>query len=180
MNKKYNEISKFLSYVLRHQPEAIGISLDKQGWAMIDDLILCASKEGYIFDRQLLLEVVANSDKRRFKISEDNLRIRASQGHSTQKVDIIYQEKVPPTILYHGTARRFLSSIQEQGLVPKTRQYVHLSADEITATQVGQRHGQPIVLKIKALNMYEQGFKFFLADNGVWLTRKVSTQFIIY
>ncbi|ACZ78784.1 RNA 2'-phosphotransferase [Dickeya parazeae] len=178
MSQKSTDISKFLSYILRHQPEAIGLSLDTEGWAVISDLILCAVKEGYILENSLIHSIVDNSDKRRFTISDDGLRIRAVQGHSTQQVNISYKEKTPPEILYHGTATRFISAIREQGLIPVSRQYVHLSPDEETAIQVGQRHGKPIVLTIKALNMYEQGFKFYQADNGVWLTDTVPYQFI--
>ncbi|MCT6589341.1 RNA 2'-phosphotransferase [Pantoea dispersa] len=178
MSKKYTDISKFLSYLLRHQPEAVGLSLDKDGWAVITDLILCAKQEGYILDPDIIQAVITSSDKKRFILSDDGLHIRAAQGHSTQQVDIAYQEKTPPDILYHGTATRFISEIREQGLLPMSRQYVHLSTDEVTAIQVGQRHGKPLVLKIKALTMYEQGFKFFQAENGVWLTSSVPYQFI--
>jgi len=178
MSKKNTDISKFLSYVLRHKPEAIGLSLDNEGWAIISDLILCSVKEGYTLDNNLLHDIVDSSDKKRFTISDDGLRIRAAQGHSTQQVNIAYTEKKPPDILYHGTASRFISAIREHGLIPLSRQYVHLSPDENTAIQVGQRHGKPVVLKIKALNMYEQGFKFFQADNGVWLTDTVPYRFI--
>jgi len=178
MRKKNIDISKFLSYVLRHQPEAIGLSLGNEGWAIISDLILCSVKEGYTLDNNLLRNIVDSSDKKRFTISDDGLRIRAAQGHSIQQVNIAYTEKKPPDILYHGTASRFISAIREQGLIPLSRQYVHLSPDEDTAIQVGQRHGKPVVLKITALNMYEQGFKFFQADNGVWLTDTVPYRFI--
>ncbi|HEN3566315.1 TPA: RNA 2'-phosphotransferase [Yersinia enterocolitica] len=178
MSKKNIDISKFLSYVLRHQPEAIGLSLDKEGWAIISDLILCSVKEGYTLDNNFLRNIVDNSDKKRFTISEDGLRIRAVQGHSTREVNIVYEEKTPPDTLYHGTATRFLLSIREQGLTPQKRQHVHLSSDKDTAFQVGLRYGKPVVLKIKTLDMYEQGFKFFQADNGVWLTDTVPYQFI--
>lgn len=178
MSKKYTDISKFLSYILRHQPEAVGLSLDKDGWAVITDLILCAKQEGYILDPDIIQAVITSSDKKRFILSDDGLHIRAAQGHSTQQVEIAYQEKTPPDILYHGTATRFITKIREQGLLPMSRQYVHLSPDEVTAIQVGQRHGKPLVLKIKALTMYEQGFKFFQAENGVWLTSSVPYQFI--
>lgn len=178
MNKKNTDISKFLSYVLRHKPEAIGLSLDKDGWAFIHDLMISSVKEGYALDENIIRNVVDNSDKKRFTISDDGLRIRAAQGHSTHKVNIDYKEKIPPDFLYHGTATRFMPAIREQGLLSMSRQYVHLSPDENTAVQVGQRHGKPVVLKIKALNMYEQGFKFYQADNNVWLTDFVPYQFI--
>lgn len=178
MSKKYTELSKFLSYVLRHQPEAIGLSLDEDGWAKIAALIICADKEGYRLDHKLIRSLVANSEKKRFTLSEDGLYIRAAQGHSTQQVNIKFQEKIPPAVLFHGTASRFLVSIREQGLISKTRQYVHLSSDEATAIQVGQRHGKPIVLKIKALHMCEQGFKFYQSDNGIWLSSAIPYKFI--
>lgn len=178
MSKTSSEISKFLSYALRHQPEAIGLSLDKEGWATISDLILCSVKKGYAIDQTLLRQIVDGSDKKRFTISDDSLRIRAAQGHSTQQVSIDYPEKTPPEYLYHGTATRFMPAIREQGLIPLSRQYVHLSSDEDTAIQVGQRHGKPIVLKIQSQTMYEQGFRFFQADNGVWLTVSVPFRFV--
>ena len=178
MSQKNTEISKFLSYVLRHQPEAVGLSLDKEGWAVISELILCADKKGYTLDYDLLHEIVDTSDKKRFTISDDGTCIRAAQGHSTQQVNITHKASIPPDVLYHGTATRFLSSIREQGLTPQKRQHVHLSSDKETAFQVGLRYGKSAVLKIKAQNMYEQGFTFFQADNGVWLTDVVPYQFI--
>jgi putative RNA 2'-phosphotransferase len=177
MNKHHAETSKFLSFVLRHQPDAIGITLDVEGWAKIPELIAAAAKNGKLLDRDLIQAVVTTSDKKRFAISEDGLRIRAVQGHSTESVDINYAEKVPPEFLYHGTATRFMESISKDGLLPGSRQYVHLSQDETTALAVGQRHGKPVVLKIKALLMHEQGFKFFQAENGVWLTGLVPVAF---
>lgn len=178
MSKKSTDTSKFLSYVLRHEPEAIELSLDKEGWAVIDDLILRAGNKGYALDKDLIVDIVENSEKKRFTISEDGLRIRAAQGHSTQQVNITYAEKMPPDILYHGTATRFTPQIREQGLLPLSRQYVHLSSDKDTAIQVGQRYGKPVLLKIKAVDMYEKGYKFYQADNGVWLTAHVPCEFI--
>jgi putative RNA 2'-phosphotransferase len=179
MGNQLSEISKFLSYVLRHQPDAIGISLDREGWADITSLIAAAIKAGKQLDHELIHTVVATSDKKRFAISEDGLRIRAVQGHSTESVDIRYAEKAPPEHLYHGTAARFLESIRKEGLRPGARHYVHLSQDEQTARAVGQRYGKPVVLKIKALLMLEQGFKFYQAENGVWLTPSVPSAFIL-
>ena len=178
MSKLLNDTSKFLSFVLRHEPQAIGITLDSEGWADISALIDGANKSGKSMDRDLLQQVVETSDKKRFSISEDGLRIRAAQGHSTNSVAISYPEKVPPKFLYHGTATRFLESIQQGGLKPQERQHVHLSEDEHTAIAVGQRYGKPAVLKIEALQMYRQGSKFLQAENGVWLTESVPTPFI--
>jgi putative RNA 2'-phosphotransferase len=178
MSKHHAETSKFLSFVLRHQPDAIGITLDVEGWAKIPELIAAAANNGKLLDHDLIQAVVTTSDKKRFAISEDGRRIRAVQGHSTESVDINYVEKVPPEFLYHGTATRFIESIRNQGLLPGSRQYVHLSQDEQTALAVGQRHGKPVVLRIEALRMHEQGFKFSQAENGVWLTKTVSHLFI--
>ena len=178
MSKQLSEISKFLSFVLRHQPGAIGIILDLEGWTDISALIAAAANDGKQLDRDLIQAVVTTSDKKRFAISDDGQRIRAVQGHSTESVDINYVEKLPPELLYHGTATRFMASIRKEGLLPGSRQYVHLSQDERTAFVVGRRHGKPVVLKINALLMHEQGFKLFQAENDVWLTDNVPTTFI--
>jgi len=178
MSKQHTETSKFLSFVLRHKPEAIGLTLDVEGWTDIRTLIACASRSGQTLTRPLLQEVVDTSDKKRFTISEDGLRIRAAQGHSAQSVAIAHVEKKPPEFLFHGTATRFLDSIRQQGLVAGSRHHVHLSEDEQTAIAIGQRYGKPIVLKVKALLMFEQGFKFYQADNEVWLTDQVPPEFL--
>lgn len=172
MSKQLSEISKFLSYVLRHKPDAIGLTLDLEGWADIGELIAAAKDEQQL-DYDLIHAVVGSSDKKRFAMSDDGLRIRAVQGHSTESVDIGYIEKQPPEFLFHGTATRFLESIKREGLLPGSRHYVHLSQDEQTALTVGQRHGKAVVLKIEASLMHRQGFKFFQAENGVWLTSAV-------
>lgn len=178
MSKQHAETSKFLSYVLRHEPHAIGLTLDSEGWTDITALITGARQSGRVLDEALIRAVVESSDKKRFSISEDGLRIRAAQGHSTNSVAISYTEKVPPEILYHGTATRFLESIMQEGLKPGERQYVHLSTDIQTATAVGQRYGNPVVLKVEALRMHQQGFKFFEAENGVWLSNHVSPEYL--
>lgn len=178
MSKLLDDTSKFLSYVLRHEPQAIGITLDSEGWADIAALIEGARQAGKTIDRDLIQQVVDTSDKKRFSISEDGLRIRAAQGHSTKRVTIAYPETVPPEFLYHGTATRFLESILKEGLRPGERHHVHLSQDAQTAIAVGQRYGKPVVLKIEALRMHQQGFKFFLADNGVWLADQVPPEFL--
>ena len=180
MNKQLDKISKFLSYILRHQPEAIGITLDSDGWVNIDNLIMQANQHGEPLTRELIELVVKTNDKKRFTISDDGLKIRAAQGHSTQQVKINHAEQIPPEFLYHGTATRFIDSIKKQGLVAGSRHYVHLSGDEKTAKKVGERHGKPVVLKVNTLQMYQQDFKFYLADNGVWLTNAVPNTFLIF
>jgi len=175
-----NKVSKFLSYVLRHKPEAIDLSLDNQGWANIDELISKGNNSGEIsnLDNSLIQEVVDTNDKKRFIISEDGERIRANQGHSIN-VDLQFKSATPPEFLYHGTATRFLDSILETGLKPQQRQHVHLSTDIETATAVGQRYGKPVILTIKALLMHEQDFQFYQSENEVWLTKTVAAEFIV-
>ena len=174
MTHSLTTASKFLSYVLRHKPDAIGLDLDPEGWANIEELI---AKADIPLDRDTLCEVVATSDKKRFATSTDGLFIRANQGHSIA-VNLGLEPIEPPEFLYHGTAIRFLDSIRQQGLLPQNRQYVHLSADAETATTVGQRHGKPDVLTISARQMHQRGYQFLQAHNGVWLTGKVPAQFL--
>lgn len=176
--KRLNETSKFLSYVLRHEPQAIGLQLDSEGWADIESLIAGAAEDGRPLDMDLIQAVVSSSDKKRFSLSDDGLRIRAVQGHSTGTVSLQHVEKEPPEFLYHGTATRFLESIREKGLIAGSRHHVHLSQDMQTAIAVGQRYGKPVVLKVDALRMHKQGFKFFQAENGVWLTDHVPASLI--
>jgi putative RNA 2'-phosphotransferase len=171
------KVSKFLSYVLRHRPDCVGITLTREGWADIEALIKAGAKAGKCLDRQLIQAVVANNDKKRFAISEDGRSIRAVQGHSNNSVYVRYLDKVPPETLYHGTATRFLSSIREKGLLAGSRQYVHLSQDPQAAAAVGRRHGRPFVLAIAAREMHERGFKFHQAENGVWLNKHVQIEF---
>lgn len=164
--------------MLRHEPQAIGLTLDSEGWANMDALVTAAVQHGHTLDRALIEQVVATSDKKRFALSPDGSSIRAVQGHSTASVAISFTEKVPPTVLYHGTAERFLESIRKEGLKAGERQYVHLSEDVQTATAVGQRYGKPVVLTINALAMHRQGIKLHQAENGVWLTTAVPLQFL--
>ncbi|WP_380190041.1 RNA 2'-phosphotransferase [Iodobacter arcticus] len=178
MGKQHAETSKFLSYVLRHEPQAIGLVLDREGWADITALITGARQSAHELDEILIRSVVESSDKKRFAISEDGRRIRAVQGHSTNSVAITYTEKVPPKFLYHGTATRFIESIMYKGLKPGERQYVHLSEDVQTANAVGQRYGKPVVLKIEALLMHQQGFNFYQAENRVWQIYHVPSEYL--
>jgi putative RNA 2'-phosphotransferase len=171
------QLSKFLSLVLRHKPDAIGLALDSQGWAGIDELIEKANAAGTKFDRGALMRVVETSDKKRFSISPDGLCIRAAQGHSVS-VELGLSPRQPPPVLYHGTATRFVRSILLQGLTPQARQHVHLSSDEATALRVGERHGKAYIFRVDALAMQAKGFKFYLSDNGVWLTDQVPPEFL--
>lgn len=170
--------SRFLSLILRHQPEVIGITIDEHGWADIGELIDGINKSGkYHIDMEILEEIVRTDNKQRYTISEDKSLIRANQGHSIP-VDVELEEKEPPEILFHGTAARFMDSINKQGLLPQSRLYVHLSKDTATAKNVGLRHGKPIVYAIKSGEMYRAGYKFYLSVNGVWLTKNVPTEFL--
>ena len=177
MDRKLVKVSKFLSLVLRHQPERIGVSLDEAGWARVSELVKCAHRAGMSLSEAVIAEVVQKNDKRRFTLSEDGSRIRANQGHSLS-VDLGLDPIEPPDFLYHGTATGFLRSIHEHGLRRGQRQHVHLSPDEKTATRVGQRHGKPVVLRIRSGAMYARGHAFFLSANGVWLTEQVPLGYI--
>lgn len=179
MNPKLIPTSKFLSLILRHRPEKIGLALDANGWANIDELIQFANRRGKQLNRGIIEEVVATNEKKRFVISEDGTKIRAAQGHSVS-VDLGLIPRVPPATLYHGTAARFVESIQTHGLRPGSRLHVHLSVDESTAISIGRRHGQPVVLSIEAGKMHGQGHAFYLSENGIWLTDCVPPQFILF
>lgn len=172
------QLSRFLSFVLRHKPDAIGLTLDEQGWAGIDDLVAKADAAETRFSRDDLLRVVETSDKKRFTLSADGLRIRAAQGHSVS-VELGLSPRRPPPVLYHGTATRFVEPILSEGLKPQQRQRVHLSLDQATADSVGRRHGKPAIFEVDALRMCEAGFKFYCADNGVWLTDGVPPEFLM-
>lgn len=178
MSSRLVSKSKFLSYILRHHPESIGLTLDSQGWADIDELIRTAKQAGQALDRTLLEGVVWENNKQRFALSADGSKIRANQGHSIE-IDLALIPIEPPPILYHGTAKRFLTSIQAQGLLKGKRQHVHLSSDRLTATAVGKPHGQPIVLEVLAEEMYRSGYEFYRSANGVWLCDRVPIQFLV-
>lgn len=177
-NKELEKTSKFLSLVLRHDPARIGIALDSSGWANNDQLLQQLAAHGHAITLEQLREVVATSDKQRFALSEDGLRIRANQGHSIAAVDLKLQKREPPELLLHGTAARFLDAIGASGLISQSRNHVHLSADMDVAVSVGKRHGKPVVLTVRARAMAAQGHEFYLSENGVWLTESVPLQFI--
>lgn len=178
MQKELVHISKFISLVLRHKPETIGLNMDSEGWVDVDELIHKANAyRSASLTREMLDEVVATNDKKRFAYSDDGKRIRASQGHSID-VDLKLEPKDPPEYLYHGTANTSLGMIFRDGLKKMKRQHVHLSQSDDTATKVGSRHGKPVVLKVKAQEMKKDGFDFFLSANGVWLVDNVPVKYI--
>jgi putative RNA 2'-phosphotransferase len=170
--------SKFLSLVLRHQPDKIGLDLDPNGWADVSELLVKANSHGIHFDRSLLEEVVETNEKKRFSFNTERTKIRAVQGHSIN-IDLELKPTEPPELLYHGTALRFFHSIKKTGLERKGRQYVHLSPDYDTANKVGLRHGSPVVLTIDCKKMYEEGYVFYQSENGVWLTDSVPYKFVV-
>lgn len=170
-------VSKFLSYILRHRPDAIGIALDESGWANVEELLARSAHHGEALDRATLEEVVRTCPKRRYAFNDDRTLIRASQGHSLP-VDLSLPPQTPPETLYHGTATRFLEAILREGLRSMNRTHVHLSADYETAVTVGKRHGKPIVLTIAAARMTSDGHRFYLSENSVWLAESVPPQYL--
>jgi putative RNA 2'-phosphotransferase len=176
-DKERTRISKFLSLILRHEPERVGLKLDSAGWVQIDDLVGAVNHHGLRLTLEQLEEVVRTNEKQRFAFSEDGKRIRASQGHSVE-VELQYAQQVPAELLYHGTATRFLDSIREKGLQKMQRHHVHLSAETAVTTQVGARHGKPALLFIHAGEMHRVGHVFYRSTNGVWLVDHVPPQFI--
>lgn len=171
-----NDTSKYIALILRHKPETIGISLDEHGWANVDELISGIAKT-QPFDMSMLKEIVETDNKQRYSFNEDMTLIRANQGHSIP-VDVELEKKTPPAILYHETTVKYEAAIDEQGLIPKSRLYVHLSADIDTARKVGVRHGKPVIYEVLAEKMHDEGCEFFQSVNGVWLTKKVETKYL--
>ena len=168
--------SRFISLILRHKPSEIGIELDEHGWANVAELIEGINKK-QPFDMAQLEEIVASDDKQRYSFNEDKTLIRANQGHSIP-VDVELQESLPPDILYHGTGEKYVSSINDMGLIPKSRLYVHLSKDMETAVNVGKRHGKPVIYVVDSKKMAADGYKFYLSVNNVWLTKKVPVEYL--
>lgn len=171
-------VSIYLSLILRHKPEEAGITLDKNGWAKVDELIRGVRRK-YPLDMETLEEIVATDNKQRYSFNEDHTLIRANQGHSIP-VDVELEQVEPPEYLYHGTGMKYYASIMEKGLIPKSRLYVHLSEDIDTAMAVGARHGDPVVFSVDAGAMHKQGFIFYKSKNGVWLTKRVPNEFLLY
>ena len=173
-----NETSKFISLILRHKPEVIGITLDEHGWAEVGGLIAGINASGgHHLDIDLLEEIVRTDEKQRYSFNEDHTLIRANQGHSIQ-VDVELEEKIPPAVLYHGTGEKYAGSIDREGLLPKSRLYVHLSSDVETARKVGSRHGRPVIYAVDCARMAADGYRFFLSANQVWLTKKVPAGYL--
>lgn len=175
--KEIIKTSKFLSLILRHEPERAGLQLGEAGWVCVDELLQAVNSHGVTLTLDQLKHVVATSDKKRFAFSDDGQRIRASQGHSIE-VDLQYPPQTPPEILYHGTATRFLDGIRQHGLQKMERHDVHLSAETKVTVQVGGRHGKPALLTIRAGDMHRASFVFRCSANGVWLVNHVPPQFI--
>lgn len=179
MKDRHVRVSKFLSLVLRHQPEKVGIKLDREGWVSVSTLLEALEAHGLRLTPDELREAVRSNDKQRFAFSPDGLKIRASQGHSV-KVALGYEPLEPPPTLYHGTAGRFLPSIRQQGLSKGRRHHVHLSEEGTTAAAVGRRYGEPVILEVASGAMHADGHVFFRSANGVWLTEHVPVHYISF
>jgi len=177
-NKKVVSISKFLSLVLRHKPETIGLELDEAGWTNVDALIQKLNQNGKTIDFKILEEVVKTNNKKRFAFNEDKTQIRASQGHSIE-IDHGFEAMAPPDVLFHGTAAKNVDSILQSGLDKRNRHHVHLSADLETALMVGKRHGKPVIFEVAALKMHEEGMPFYKSENAVWLTELVPAKYLL-
>lgn len=177
MSNKNDKLSVFISLILRHKPEAANIKLDEFGYANVDELIKGVNNTGRHVDLNTLKEIVSDDKKGRYSFNESFTLIRANQGHSIN-VKVPLQKLEPPEFLYHGTAERFLDSILISGIKKMNRLYVHLSDNLDTAKQVGKRHGKPVILKVDARKMYEDGCEFYLSENKVWLVDFVPVKYI--
>lgn len=172
----YERVSKYMSLILRHHPETIGISLDEHGWADVEELIAGIARTNE-FSREILEEIVRTDAKQRYAFNADKTKIRASQGHSIP-VDLELKAVEPPEMLWHGTAEKYVASIEQTGLRPGSRRYVHLSRDRETARTVGSRHGRLVIYRVKSGEMYRKGFRFYCSENGVWLTILVPPEYL--
>jgi putative RNA 2'-phosphotransferase len=173
-------ISKLLALALRHEPTALGLSLDPHGWASVEDVLRGLRNHDLAISEEELEQVVATSDKQRFALSGDGTRIRANQGHSIP-VDLGLSPAVPPDVLFHGTTTRFGDSIRERGLVPGARTHVHLSNDEATARLVAlRRRGPHVILRVRAGDLHRAGAAFYQSENGVWLTDAVPPTHLVW
>lgn len=177
IEKQKKTISKFLSLILRHSPGTIGLKLDYNGWADVEQLLSKSKEHNQPFSKEDLEEIVTTNDKQRFIFNESKTKIRANQGHSIE-VELDLQSQVPPELLYHGTVEKFLVIIKTEGLQKMGRQHVHLSKDIETAKKVGSRRGEPIILSVSSAAMFKDGYIFYLSENGVWLTNDVPAAYI--
>jgi putative RNA 2'-phosphotransferase len=178
MNEKYLiKVSKYLSKHLRHQPERLGLTLADGGWVKVVDLLEACAANNFPLTLDELKEVVGKNDKKRFSFDETGEKIRANQGHSVE-VDLHLKKQTPPERLFHGTAERNVSMIREHGLLKMARHHVHLSTETETARAVGTRYGKPVIFEIDTRAMTENGFEFFVSDNGVWLVESVPPEFL--
>jgi putative RNA 2'-phosphotransferase len=177
MKERENSKSRFLSLVLRHKPEAVGISLEDGGWVRVDTLLDAMKKHGKYLSKEELKDIVFNNDKKRFAFDEREVKIRAVQGHSLD-IEMNYFPVEPPAELFHGTSQQVKRKILEEGIRRMNRKYVHLSKEKETAIAVGKRHGSPVVLTVLAGQMHNDGYTFFRADNGVWLTESVPSKYL--
>lgn len=175
--EKHKQLSKFLSFVLRHKPESIGVAMDKNGWVVIDELLEKSVADGKTLTREVLMEIVEADAKSRYAISDDGSRIRANQGHSVE-VDLEFEEKIPPIPLYHGTYEAAVQDILKGGLKKMKRHHVHLTAEQDRAVDTGKRRGKPVVLVVDTRQMVKDRIKFFLAKNGVWLVDYVDPKYL--
>lgn len=174
----YLQLSKEISYALRHAPWEYELELDDDGWVSVEQLLI-SLKENSKWESvtiQDLEHMIQNSDKKRHELVDG--KIRALYGHSIP-MKILKESAEPPAILFHGTARRFWKSIENNGLLPKGRQYVHLSNDIETALQVGKRHDyKPVILEIDAKKAWDEGIKFYLGNDKVWLADNIPSKYI--
>lgn len=178
MASKKDRLSVFISLVLRHKPELANITLNSRGYTDVDSLIEGINKTGRYIDLDILKDIVDSDKKGRYKFNEDMTKIRANQGHSLDYINLELESVKPLDILYHGTATKNLDSIMKNGLKKMNRNHVHLSDDLKTASQVGRRHGELVILEVDSKKMYEDGYEFYLSDNKVWLTDAVPVKYI--
>ncbi|HEY2586880.1 MAG TPA: RNA 2'-phosphotransferase [Tepidisphaeraceae bacterium] len=179
MSKSDVQLSKFLSLVLRHKPDEIGITLDEAGWVPVSELLEALHRAGRGMLREQLVQIVSGSDKQRFALSDDGSRIRANQGHSVQ-VELGYEPAEPPEMLFHGTSEKSVESIRHDGLQKRKRHHVHLSPTRQTAAAVGSRHGKLVLLEVRGGAMHRDGFAFYRTPNNVRLTDEVPVKYVVF
>lgn len=178
-SKEKTKASKFMSLILRHNPSAGGIVLDANGWANTFDLVKALKTKFPTMSVAILKEIVAEDEKQRYAFSAHDMKIRANQGHSID-VDVELIETIPPNLLFHGTSENVIWKIERNGILPMSRQYVHLSTDWDTAIKVGKRHGKPRVIIVQAEQMVADKHIFYQSQNNVWLTKEVPVKYLIF